>query len=86
MPKTTPLETAIRTDTATLAVFDALRLKHRLTDDPDWWSIPEDEVNEINSGSKATKGRYAAQYALDGYSWPSQVKKMVDLYKQALTG
>jgi glycosyltransferase involved in cell wall biosynthesis len=42
-------------------------------------------IDEIKAGSKFTKGRYAAQYALDGYSWPSQVKKMVDLYKKALT-
>lgn len=41
-------------------------------------------VDEIESGSKQTKGRYAAQYALDGYSWPSQVKKMAELYEKAL--
>jgi hypothetical protein len=51
MPKTAPQETAIRTDTATLAVFDAQRLQHRLSDDPDWWSIPDDEVAEINAGN-----------------------------------
>ncbi len=41
-------------------------------------------IDEIESGSKQTKGRYAAQYALDGYSWLSQVLKMVDLYQKAL--
>mgnify|MGYP001820082252 FL=1 len=41
-------------------------------------------IDEIESGSKQTKGRFAAQYALDGYSWPSQVKKMVELYEKAL--
>jgi glycosyltransferase involved in cell wall biosynthesis len=41
-------------------------------------------IDEIESGSKQTKGRYAAQYALDSYSWPSQVKKMAELYEKAL--
>ncbi len=43
-------------------------------------------IAEIESGSKQTKGRFAAQYALDGYSWPSQVRKMADLYVKALGG
>ena len=41
-------------------------------------------VAELKAGSKQTKGKYAAQYALDGYSWPSQVKKMAQLYETAL--
>ncbi len=41
-------------------------------------------IAEVEAGSKKTKGHYAAQYALDGYSWPSQVLKMVALYEQAL--
>ena len=43
-------------------------------------------IDEIEAGSKDTKGRYAAKYALDGYSWPSQVKKMAELYQKALAG
>ncbi|MDO6410121.1 DUF6386 family protein [Pantoea phytobeneficialis] len=39
------------TDTATLSVFDVASLKHRVNDDPDWWSIPDDEVGEINKGN-----------------------------------
>ena len=50
-PQTTPTESSIRTDTATLAVFDAKRLEHRLHYDADWWSIPDDEVAEINAGN-----------------------------------
>jgi glycosyltransferase involved in cell wall biosynthesis len=50
----------------------------------DHQALAEAIVAEIQAGSKQTKGRYAAQYALDGYSWPSQVKKMVDLYRKAL--
>ena len=39
------------TDTATLSVFDLSSLKHRINDAPDWWSIPDDEIDEINKGN-----------------------------------
>lgn len=39
------------TGTATLSIFDLASLKHRVSDDPDWWSIPEDEIDEINKGN-----------------------------------
>ena len=39
------------TDTATLSIFDLVSLKHRISDDPDWWSIPKDELEEINRGN-----------------------------------
>ena len=39
------------TDTATLSIFDLASLKHRISDDPDWWSIPDDELDEINKGN-----------------------------------
>jgi glycosyltransferase involved in cell wall biosynthesis len=41
-------------------------------------------IAELKAGSKQTKGKFAAQYALDGYSWPSQVKKMAELYESAM--
>ncbi len=41
-------------------------------------------ITELRAGSKQTKGVFAAQYALADYSWPSQVKKMVQLYESAL--
>lgn len=41
-------------------------------------------INEIQAGSKTTKGKFAAQYALDDYSWAGQVKKMAALYDAAL--
>lgn len=41
----------IFTDTATLVVFDLASLRHRLSDTPDWWSLPEDELDEINQGN-----------------------------------
>jgi hypothetical protein len=39
------------TDTATLSVFDLVSLIHRVSDDADWWSIPEDELEEVNKGN-----------------------------------
>ncbi|TWU07576.1 DUF6386 family protein [Stieleria varia] len=62
-PRTIPTESSFRTDTATLAVFDPKRLEHRLHDSADWWSIPGDEVTEINAGnvlfvSTGTDGDY----------------------------
>jgi hypothetical protein len=38
------------TDTATLCVFDIKCLEHRLEDDADWWSIPQEELLEVNLG------------------------------------
>jgi hypothetical protein len=42
------------TGTATVAIFDPARLQHRLEDSADWWSIPADEVAEINRGNMLT--------------------------------
>ncbi|EPD6619744.1 DUF6386 family protein [Salmonella enterica subsp. enterica] len=39
------------TDTATLAIFDLAAIKHRVSDTPDWWSISEDEIDEMNRGN-----------------------------------
>jgi Family of unknown function (DUF6386) len=47
---------AFTTDTATICVFDVARLKHRLTDDADWWSVPVAELAELNSGNAAFFG------------------------------
>ena len=44
-------EFSMCTDTATLAVFDPVCLQHRLSDSCDWWSVPWDEVEEINHGN-----------------------------------
>ena len=42
---------SIQTDTATLVIYDLMSLKHRINDDADWWSLSEDEVEEINKGN-----------------------------------
>jgi len=40
------------TDTSTLAIFDPEALCHRLHDDDDWWTYPDDDVlSEINNGN-----------------------------------
>ncbi|MCM3170843.1 DUF6386 family protein [Paenibacillus sp. MER 99-2] len=38
------------TDTSTMCIYDLGTLKHRLQDTVDWWSIPEDELAEVNAG------------------------------------
>lgn len=43
--------TQITTGTATLAVFDPSSIAHRATDDADWWSVPRDELEEVNKGN-----------------------------------
>jgi glycosyltransferase involved in cell wall biosynthesis len=51
-------------------------------DDPG--ALAEAIIEEIKGGTKKTKGVYASQYALEGFSWAGQVLRMVELYKQAI--
>ncbi|QIG05758.1 DUF6386 family protein [Proteus sp. ZN5] len=44
------------TDTATLAIFDFQAIRHRKSDTADWWSIPDDELDEMNKGNIAFIG------------------------------
>ena len=44
------------TDTATLCVFDLASLSHRLDDDADWWTVPGEELLEVNAGNVAFIG------------------------------
>lgn len=39
------------TDTATLCVYDPAVISHRVDDSVDWWSLPEEELLEVNSGT-----------------------------------
>ncbi|WCT57416.1 DUF6386 family protein [Paenibacillus kyungheensis] len=48
-----PNQIKVMTDTATLCIYDLQALKHRLEDTSDWWSIPEDELLEVNLGNIA---------------------------------
>lgn len=60
------------TDTATLVIFDLKELKHRLLDDADWWSVPAEELREVNEGHAAffnlgADGRYRVRVSrIDG--------------------
>ncbi len=49
------------------------------TDDPE--SLAAALIDEIKKGTKHTKGVYAAQYALDSFTWGQQVTKMIKLYQ-----
>jgi len=41
----------VATDTATLAVFDPARLRHRLSSSHDWWTWSPDCAEEMNAGN-----------------------------------
>lgn len=43
-------EFTIVTDTSTVAIFDLTAIRHRFDDTSDWWSILEDELDEMNQG------------------------------------
>ncbi len=46
----------IKTDTASIAIFDPGRMSHRKDDSDDWWSDPWVELSEVNSGNMALIG------------------------------
>lgn len=57
------MRTTVATDTATLVLFDPACMRHRLDDDADWWSLPQEELLEVNRGNAAfmnvgADGRY----------------------------
>lgn len=44
------------TDTSTLCVFDVAALRHRIEDECDWWTVPNEELSEMNDGNVAFIG------------------------------
>ncbi len=42
-----PVRGEIRTDTASLAIFDLSALSHRVEDECDWWANPKEELAEL---------------------------------------
>lgn len=42
---------SIQTDTTTSVIYDLMSLKRGINEDVDWWSLPEDEVEEVNKGN-----------------------------------
>jgi glycosyltransferase involved in cell wall biosynthesis len=55
-----------------------------LVDVDDSAVLAEAIINEIRSKSKATKGPFAAAYALKDFSWSGQVDKMIAIYQEAI--
>lgn len=55
-----------------------------LVDVDDSVVLAEAIINEIQSKSKATKGPFAAAYALKDFSWSGQVDKMIAIYQEAI--
>jgi glycosyltransferase involved in cell wall biosynthesis len=41
-------------------------------------------IDEVQSGAKAGKGPFAAEYALEGFSWAGQVDRMIAVYDEAI--
>ena len=60
----------VATDTATLAVFDPARVRHRLDSPADWWTWPPDVLADLNAGNLlpvdlGSDGVYAVVVHLD---------------------
>jgi glycosyltransferase involved in cell wall biosynthesis len=55
-----------------------------LVDVDDSAVLAEAIIDEIRSKSKATKGPFAAAYALKDFSWSGQVDKMIAIYQEAI--
>ena len=58
------------TGTATMCLFDLASLKHRVEEPTDWWSIPEDELAEVNAGhclffNLGADGLYEVSWSVD---------------------
>ena len=51
-----PISFNVATATSMLCVYDLECLKHRLEDSADWWTIPNDEMQEVNQGNIAFIG------------------------------
>jgi len=64
------------TDTSSMCIFDLEALRHRLSDDYDWWILVEEELMELNAGNAAivglgADGQYQGQI-LQEISWPAK--------------
>ncbi|WP_440111529.1 DUF6386 family protein [Paenibacillus sp. QZ-Y1] len=73
------------TDTATLCLYDLAALKHRAEDAPDWWSIPEDELAEVNAGhclflNLGADGIYEVQWSLAEANSDEEEKGLEAIY------
>lgn len=65
------MRTTVTTDTATIVLFDPECMRHRLKEDADWWSLPQEELLEVNRANAAfmnvtADGRYELEVAPHG--------------------
>ncbi|QDV17174.1 hypothetical protein Pan153_18090 [Gimesia panareensis] len=68
------------TDTAMFCVFDLASLRHRIDDDCDWWSVPDEELIELNAGNVAFIGLGEdGKYSLDLSESPDDVDCTLNL-------
>ncbi len=70
------------TGTATFAIFDPALLQHRCEDADDWWSVPWDEVAEINRGNMLTvalgsDGAFTVHVSREPFSGTAQVQALI---------
>jgi len=54
--KSIPVSFTYGSDTSTICVFDLESLAHYRNDDGDSWTIPEDEIRELNQGNLIIAG------------------------------
>jgi hypothetical protein len=60
------MRTTVTTDTATIVLFDPECMRHRLNEDADWWSLPQEELLEVNRANAAFMNVSANEcYALE---------------------
>lgn len=72
----------VATDTATLAVFDLARLRHRVASAADWWTWPPDVLADLNAGNVlpidlGSDGVYAVTIHLDDDRPPADTSPAV---------
>ncbi|WP_227461097.1 DUF6386 family protein [Cupriavidus pauculus] len=47
------MRTTVTTGTSTIVLFDPECMSHRLNESADWWSLPKDELLEVNRANAA---------------------------------
>ena len=47
------MRTTVTTDTATIVLFDPECMRHRLNEDADWWSLPQEDLLVVTGANAA---------------------------------
>ncbi|MEO2206636.1 DUF6386 family protein [Paenibacillus pabuli] len=69
------------TGTATMCLYDLASLKHRVEEPSDWWSIPQDELAEVNAGhclffNLGADGMYEVAWRVDISETDGEMQEM----------